>query len=353
MKNKFLFLAMFFGGILFSACNDDDNSPKDFNGIYSSVGDNVLNLRYSGADFVGKSVEFDSVDGAKASLKLLGVVPGEKETVVSDMELVKGEGEVYSFTVEDKNEVRTVNLKGSVEKGKLILDVNVKFAQNELLGKWNVPVTGGVHLVWEPSGLKLPVELANGKTYDLPISLVTSFGKNILSAKLREYLQNVTFKEDGNIIATYNAAVATEEAPKPEADWKESALNLAHYKMQEDVCYVFPNVEMIMRQVQMDGAGRANNSSDPTLGVLQQLLSAGIPVHKGETEEGKLNLYIDKELVDKLVPLLPLVSGLIPDDAVISISFLSVKVKSLVESLPEVLEQTTRLEIGLNLVAAE
>lgn len=123
MKNKFLFL-LILGLAFFASCSDDDNDgPKDFNGVYSTGStDFELDLKYSDAVFTGKSVEFNSTDGQKATLKLQGVIPGEKETVISDIELIPSNS-VYTFTAENKNDSRTVNLNGSIEKGKLTLGV--------------------------------------------------------------------------------------------------------------------------------------------------------------------------------------------------------------------------------------
>ena len=89
MKNKFLVL-MILGIVFITSCSDDDDkdSPKDFNGIYSTTStERVLDLRYSDVVFIGKSVDFNSVDGKSATLKLQGVVPGESETVFSDVQL--------------------------------------------------------------------------------------------------------------------------------------------------------------------------------------------------------------------------------------------------------------------------
>ena len=72
MKNKFLLLIVL-GIVFFASCSDSDNkdTPKDFNGIYSTTStDRVLDLKYSNAVFIGKSVDFNSADGKSATLKL-------------------------------------------------------------------------------------------------------------------------------------------------------------------------------------------------------------------------------------------------------------------------------------------
>lgn len=58
-------------------------------------------------------------------------------------------------------------------------------------------------------------------------------------------------------------------------------------------------------------------------------------------------VYIDKELVDKIVPLLPMLSGMIEDNA---LGGMGAFVKGLLDSFPEAMNKTTKLEIGLNLV---
>ncbi len=64
---------MVLGIVFFASCSDSDNkdTPKDFNGIYSTTStDRVLDLKYSNAVFIGKSVDFNSADGKSATLKL-------------------------------------------------------------------------------------------------------------------------------------------------------------------------------------------------------------------------------------------------------------------------------------------
>lgn len=361
MKNKFLFLVMFLGVALFSACNDDDDDrPKDFNGAYSeSNADYVLDLRYSNSVLAGKTVEFNTDDNVNATLKLQGVIPGEKETVISGIKLVSDKS-VYTFSAEDKNDTRTVLLDGTIQKGKLNLAVGVKFAENDLMGVWDLGKTP-LFVIWEPAHLDLGEMEMGGKT----ITFNTGFIKTIaptVGNMLKGYLQSVTFQEDGNIIATYNAAAATEENPSPTADWRTSPKNLVHYYVKDGVCYVSPNVEMIMRQVEIDNAGRSTGSN-PLTTIIDQLLGAGIPVHfeftKGtEATSDAVKVYLDEVYIKQLSPLIPLVKGLVADDMAFKtkvpiLGEISIPVKPILDNLPSVLEQTTKLQVGLNLVGAE
>ena len=360
MKNKFLFLVMFLGVALFSACSDDDDkdSPKDLNGIYSGTStDNLLDLKYSNSVLMGKTVEFTSADGVKGTVKLQGVVPGEKETVFSDIALTPDKS-AYTFKAENKSDARTVTLEGAIAKGKLTLSVDVKFPKNELMGKWDL---SSVAMKWVPNNY--PLSKVNitvlGRPVEVTITtgLIATMAPNMLGKELKNYLQNVTFQEDGNIVATYNAATVTDENSKPEANWQSSALNLAHYCVKEGVCYVYFNVAMIMSQVEKDNVGRSN-AVDPSMVILTQLLNEGVPVHfefteGNDTKKDALKVYVDEVLLKKLAPLIPLVSGLIPDDATFEYMGASVPIKPILESLPGALEATTEMQVGLNLVAAE
>lgn len=354
MKNKYLFLVMLLGGSLFMACSDSDDksSPKDFNGTYSQAdADRSLDLKYSNSVLTGKSVEFNSADGSKATLKLQGVVPGEKETVFSGIELVPNKS-VYSFTAEDKNDVRGVSLNGTIEKGKLTLGVNVTFAQNGLSGVWNTP---SVNMTWKPHDYVLTtinmMILGKPISMDLTTGLLSAFAPGMLGKELKNYLQDVSFRADGNIVATYNAAKATDDVPEPVANWQQSPLNLAHYLVKDGICYVYLNIDMIMRQVQMDNSGRSTGGSSLEA-VLEQLLGDGIPVHFG-VESGKLMVYLDEVLLKQLGPIIPLVSGLIPADAAFDYNGTSVEIKPIVDKLPDALDATTEMKVGLNFVAAE
>ena len=347
MKNRFLVMLMA-GMALFSACNDDDddkNPPVDLNGTYAAGTERDLALTYSDALFLGKSMEFSSADNQTATVKLLGVVPGESETTFSNVAL-DGIDSTFTFTAEDKTDARTVNLTGTIKKGLLSTSVKVAFADHDLLGKWNLADNSPIHFIWEAEeGTVISIDLGGSEPLVLTPAQVAGLVSAILPSMLKDYLQDVSFLQDGNISATYNAAQATEENTEPEPLWKASPLNLAHYRVADAVCTVYPNLEMIMYQVQQDQAGRADNN---TSSILEQLLASGVPVHFTAVENGATTVYIDLEFINQLATLLPLVSGLIPSDNEMAALILPV-----LEQLPDVLAKTTKLEIGLNLVAAE
>lgn len=349
MKSKFLFL-MVLALAFFVGCSDDDNDgPKDFNGVYSTGNaDYELDLKYSDAVFIGKSVEFNSTDGKKATLKLHGVVPGEKETVISDIELTSGNS-IYTFTAENKSDARTVNLNGAIEKGKLTLGVNVKFTSHELMKTWGL-ATKPVLVVWEPKTLPLGSYIGKFGEKSFTVGFLPIVASSV-GGMLHDYLKDVTFKEDGNIIATYNGAIAMEENSETQVVWKSSALNLAHYCMKDGVCYVYPNVEMIMRQVESDNAGRSTGT-DPITQLLAQLLNDGIPVHFDAED---LKVYLDQDFLKQLVPLIPLLGALVDENTKIEVENvpifgnLTIPIQPIIDNLPNALNSADEIKIGLNL----
>lgn len=187
--------------------------------------------------------------------------------------------------------------------------------------------------------------------------LVPVFAPGMLEKELKNYLQNVTFMEDGNIVATYNVAEGTSE---PVTDWQTSPLNLAQYRVKDEVCYVFLSMDMIMRQVGIDQEGRATGT-DQMLAALEQLLTNGIPVQFEKTAgtDGKdeLYVYLDELLIKQLGALLPMVESLIPEDMTFDIPLfgrtVAVPIKTILESLPGALEATTEMEVGLRFKVAE
>ena len=355
MKNRFLGLLML-GVALFSACSDDDNDKKDglagLNGTYSGTsGEYVLDLRYSDSTLLGKSVTVNSADGATATVTLQGVVPGETETVLPDVAFTGAGAEVYSFSAESATDARSLSVEGTISRGRLSLGVDVLFAQNELMATWGL-ADKSVHLIWEPSDLAFSLDVnGTGEKQDFKVALLQMFLPNILGGMLEDYLQDVTFLPDGNIVATYNAA--TSEAAEPA--WTASPINLAHYAVKDGICYVYPNVEMIMRQAQADQAGQETLSGSAT-GMLSQLLVGGIPVHY-TLEAGELTMFIDTEFVDKFMPLVPLVLQILPEDMVYTVEApllgtIHIDIRDILTQLPGIMEQTTRFEFGLVLAAA-
>lgn len=121
--------------------------------------------------------------------------------------------------------------------------------------------------------------------------------------------------------------------------WETSEEGYAAYNVTETQILVFLNLEKIIA-----GSKSEQSSFDPLI----ELVKNGIPVNYEMASDGNsARVYIDKELVDKIVPLLPMLSGMIEDNA---LGGMGAFVKGLLDSFPEAMNKTTKLEIGLNLV---
>ena len=274
------------------------------------------------------------------------------ETVLSDVELISDDAG-YKFTTKDENDSRTIDFVGGVENGKLVLEVNAKF-NNDLIGKWLLNKENSMAMTWMTVDGK-SVQLAQirnveGKPLGLRLTTknIVTFALPTLKKLLPKYLKDVTFMEDGNIIATYNASKQGENGAETQDSWKTSNLNQAHYRVKDDVCCVYPNLEMIMRQMETGG------TIDVVL--LQQLLINGIPCHfelsEGtEATQDALYMYLNEEFFKQLIPFIKLAGTLISEDTLIPVSdSIYISLKEIMTNLPEALEKTESMNVGLNFV---
>lgn len=115
----------------FAACNNDDEtpliSPTDLNTTFGADAESKLTLTYSETPLAGKQVQFNTTDSKTATLTLKDVIPGETETVITDIQLVEGEGQ-YTFNGSSTT-TRTAGIvvayAGTVKKGELTLNLSV------------------------------------------------------------------------------------------------------------------------------------------------------------------------------------------------------------------------------------
>lgn len=172
-------------------------------------------------------------------------------------------------------------------------------------------------------------------------------------------LQSVTFREDGNIVASYSD-VADIVSPK----FQNSPLNMVQYAVKNEKLYLYLNVDAIIGAVQkMTTKGLDMETVLPVvlpkLMELIPMLSSGIPLGYSVNEEGnELAVYIDKELGSKLIDIL--LSLLENEEIVAAIkeaatsnpdfaTFAGV-VEAILEQAPEVFAKTNEMELGLNFV---
>lgn len=395
-KNLFYYLfAVICSVTLFTSCSDDDDE-KMVNPVPQTTftGENGLQLTYNGAPMPGKKVTFtpDATNAQKATLRLEGefdlngilgkaksaaaredvsmptapgVLPGSPVvTLPVDLTI---NGDKCSFAGTSETDYCTFSYKGEVSAGAMELALSeVKLKNAKLAGMtWKLKPydkedpneTDPIYLVWEAEKKVfdfLPIESALKRALRMELIAAGADHKVSATEMLGTVLQDVTFMEDGNIVATYK------DAANGGTEWTKSPVNLAQYVVENDnQIKVFLNPAAIIAAV--NNAGRAVDVQtviQQTIQMLYPMLVNGVPVAFEQTEDA-LSVYLNTEL---LLPLLKtLVVPLLSDEEVVAMlvelmkkdpdfSEMADLAEPMLKAFPEIIESTTKVEIGLNFV---
>ena len=396
-KNLFYYLfAVICSVTLFTSCSDDDDE-KMVNPVPQTTftGENGLQLTYNGAPMPGKKVTFtpDATNAQKATLRLEGefdlngilgkaksaaaredvsmptapgVLPGSPVvTLPVDLTI---NGDKCSFAGTSETDYCTFSYKGEVSAGAMELALSeVKLKNAKLAGMtWKLKPydkedpneTDPIYLVWEAEKKVfdfLPIESVLKLALRMKLIAAGADHKVFATEMLgRTVLQDVTFMEDGNIVATYK------DAANGGTEWTKSPVNLAQYVVENDnQIKVFLNPAAIIAAV--NNAGRAVDVQtviQQTIQMLYPMLVNGVPVAFEQTEDA-LSVYLNTEL---LLPLLKtLVVPLLSDEEVVAMlvelmkkdpdfSEMADLAEPMLKAFPEIIESTTKVEIGLNFV---
>lgn len=395
-KNLFYYLfAVICSVTLFTSCSDDDDE-KMVNPVPQTTftGENGLQLTYNGARMPGKKVTFtpDATNAQKATLRLEGefdlngilgkaksaaaredvsmptapgVLPGSPVvTLPVDLTI---NGDKCSFAGTSETDYCTFSYKGEVSAGAMELALSeVKLKNAKLAGMtWKLKPydkedpneTDPIYLVWEAEKKVfdfLPIESVLKLALRMELIAAGADHKVSATEMLGTVLQDVTFMEDGNIVATYK------DAANGGTEWTKSPVNLAQYVVENDnQIKVFLNPAAIIAAV--NNAGRAVDVQtviQQTIQMLYPMLVNGVPVAFEQTEDA-LSVYLNTEL---LLPLLKtLVVPLLSDEEVVAMlvelmkkdpdfSEMADLAEPMLKAFPEIIESTTKVEIGLNFV---
>lgn len=395
-KNLFYYLfAVICSVTLFTSCSDDDDE-KMVNPVPQTTftGENGLQLTYNGAPMPGKKVTFtpDATNAQKATLRLEGefdlngilgkaksaaaredvsmptapgVLPGSPVvTLPVDLTI---NGDKCSFAGTSETDYCTFSYKGEVSAGAMELALSeVKLKNAKLAGMtWKLKPydkedpneTDPIYLVWEMEKKVfdfLPIESVLKLALRMESIAAGADHKVSATEMLGTVLQDVTFMEDGNIVATYK------DAANGGTEWTKSPVNLAQYVVENDnQIKVFLNPAAIIAAV--NNAGRAVDVQtviQQTIQMLYPMLVNGVPVAFEQTEDA-LSVYLNTEL---LLPLLKtLVVPLLSDEEVVAMlvelmkkdpdfSEMADLAEPMLKAFPEIIESTTKVEIGLNFV---
>lgn len=395
-KNLFYLFALICSMSLFTACSDDDDDkvvcPVPQTEFTVATG---LNLTYNGGSMLGKKVTFtpDASDATKATLVLAGnldlsgiltreaasgsfgagVFPGSPVVTLPVTLNIQGDECSFSGTSETIN--CTFDYAGKVTASSLKLDLtNVALKNSALSGTTWVPTPLNsdyteepIHLIWESNknvevmpGWELPIQTI--LTLALRMPLIDAGGDDKVNVEdmLCSVLHDITLGVDGNISASYvDAAQGGTSVVKTPA-------NVAQYVVLSDTqMKVYLNLDAIIANVKRLGSStKAIDMSEilsQAVTSLLPLVTDGVPLTY-EKNEGKLKVYLNTDL---LLPLMKnIVAPLFSDEEFVNMLIEAMKAdpdfgsmagmaEGMLKGLPEIINETTRLEVGLNLTAAK
>lgn len=400
-KNLFYYLFAVICTIgLFTSCSDDDE--KVVNPISQTTfnSENGLQLTYNGAPLLGKKVTFtpDATEATKATLRLEGefdltgilkgqrsnmtsptgpgVFPGSPVTTLSvDLSI---NGNQCTFSGVSETEYCTFSYAGKVTAGTMDLSfTDVTLKNTALAGTvWKpTPLAntedGGmdepIHFVWK-SGTKAAIEIFPGHPSEIEINdlllLALRFplfddgsGDRVsVEQMLCSVLKDVTLGADGNIVATYM------DAANGGTEWVTSPSNMAQYVVTGDnQLLLFLNPQAIMANV--DNVEKSVRTVDvgailqQAIAELYPMLINGVPLTY--TKEGnRMKVFLGTDL---LLPLMKnIVAPLFEDEEFLNMVIEAMKsdpqfggmagmMVPTLKLLPEIIKNTTQLEIGLDL----
>lgn len=398
-KNLFYYLFAVICTIgLFTSCSDDDE--KVVNPIPQTTfnSENGLQLTYNGAPLLGKKVTFtpDATEATKATLRLEGefdlsgilkgqrsnmtsptgpgVFPGSPVTTLSvDLSI---NGNQCTFSGVSETEYCTFSYAGKVTAGTMDLSfTDVTLKNTALAGTvWKpTPLAntedGGmdepIHFVWK-SGTKAAIEIGYPSEIEINDLLLLALrfplfddgsGDRVsVEQMLCSVLKDVTLGADGNIVATYM------DAANGGTEWVTSPSNMAQYVVTGDnQLLLFLNPQAIMANV--DNVEKSVRTVDvgailqQAIAELYPMLINGVPLTY--TKEGnRMKVFLGTDL---LLPLMKnIVAPLFEDEEFLNMVIEAMKsdpqfggmagmMVPTLKLLPEIIKNTTQLEIGLDL----
>lgn len=191
-------------------------------------------------------------------------------------------------------------------------------AKDDLVGTWNLKSTA-MDMTWESSE-----EISIGgipMTTSAVAVLATQYG----NAALPEKLKSITFKDNNKLEATY-----------VEGGTEKTAVYGTYRVISSSKLNFTPDVDKLL-----EGVEELNSE---TMAAIKLLLSAGIPVYSTLTADGASGrFYLDTKTIKEIKSLLPLLgASMSGDDTNTAI------IKELLEQMSGILDNTDKIEIGLN-----
>lgn len=377
------------------SCSDDDD-PKDVAipaGVFTDA--NGLTLTVNGQPMLGKTVKFEPTGADKATLTISstfdlsaipdvpenfastqiagpGAIPGDAVTTLYvDLKDVKGNS--ASFSGNGSNDFCTYSYSGIVTDKAVELSISgLKLKDLTLAGKYTLlpytvnddwesdeygmVYTEPIYANWQSTstidfmGMPMPMENLLRLLMSMPLlDNMTVTIPDMLCGSLNE----VQFAEDGNIFAKYK------ESADGVCQLKESPANLAQYAVSSSNSLRFwLNPQAIMADAtRADAMPDINNLLGNVIAQLAPMMKDGIPM-QFKRDGDNTTVYLDTQLLLPLLKqnVLPLLRNEQIVNALIamvktdeSMAFIADMLPGMISSVADVIENTTVLEIGLNL----
>lgn len=396
--------------VSFAACSDDDDPEIIVNypdiETQFSVTDGNLALTYNGEVLLGKTVRFvpDAADNTKATLVLEGEplsfadmaskADNQPAPSLRGCGVLPGSGSLSLPVVLDKDgkfsgssstAACTFDYAGSVGKDAMSISLsNVKLTNTHLAGtRWQLTpldIEGSiagfedtpVHISWV-SDKTLPLDMGFGpmpmapeqvlfmalafmpqqapEGVTIPDDITVMDGQINLYDYLRLLLRDVTFAEDGNIIANYMDLDDKKIQPSPKG--------LAQYMVNSDnkSIQLYLNIPAIVADAARSRQADLSALIPTVISAYGNMLTEGVPVVLSQCHDGGMTVMLDTSFFR---PLFPILQALLSDEtlrnAIVesmtqdeNFADMAPMVSGMLAALPEVLGGTSKLEIGLHL----
>lgn len=348
----------------------------------------TLKLTYSDATLSGKTVYY-TVSGSTPVLTLEGIVPGEPNVSLEGV-YTDQNGTFEGNATTPKGAVVTYTGRIETANG-MTLALNVKLPYES---PGTLKLVNAVAHEDDRDRTNYTLKTTEEHAYYLNTSSEKISGEYIglfgfAGGLLEMVLKDVTFREDGNVIASYSSLPTDFDIKgwldgsytyQPES-WLQSPINLANWYLDGENLYIIPNLEMILAQIEKDSnanavksmsASKTRAGDEPDLAtLLEQWCTTGIRLtfqenpYKEYYEVGKQGrytvynrlvadylIYLNQNDIKPLIPLLrTLINLYLTDEIVAQIkeqagSFIP-DPEAMVEDLLNEMETVEKLEIGL------
>lgn len=297
----------------FTSCEETYNDklfwPGEISQEYGSyIKPYTLDLTYSGEKLVGKTVSFKTGDSETGTLTLNDVIPGEKETPISHIQLYENEEKGY-YTFSGTNITMggaTVKYSGSITPKTMKLDLNVVMADpQKLVNKYDFAL------------YEMVQDLTNEELLFLPLN---GDEAEVVQKQIQTVIENRTYEKSPNGLAYWGQAnnklilklnipaIITEIIKNSQQQIDGELINgITEAILKTDPIRLKSLLSTLNAIVNNDILGYLVMVDDASFTALFNCIKNGIPMNITHTKDGHTYLYLDYQT---LTPVINILSGI-------------------------------------------